>query len=321
MTAFLSPRWIVALPARNEAERLPAALCALDLAAAGARAQVGVLVFANGCEDDTAAIARRMACDLSRIDLAVVEADLPSQDNHAGGARRASVEAARHVFGAHPQDLLFTTDADAQLAQDAFRLAEGAFDGAADLVLARIDCIADPFDPAPEAALAWGTPAVLWRHKVRTLAETVRTGQVPYPPLHDDYGGAGIAIRFAAYDALGGFASVPFDEDKRLVLAADRAGLRVDRACGFAVSVYTRMTGRAVGGMATALAQNVLRAAQNAPCLVERHDMTLARLLRDPSHASAFTDEPAALEPVEAAIHGLDAAMARYAARPVAGTA
>ena len=315
------PRWIVALPARNEAERLPAALLALDRAAARTEGRVCVLVFANGCADETGPLARRLAPALPDIDLMVVEDVLPEAECHAGGARRASVEAARRAFLAGPQDLLFTTDADAQLAPEGLRVARGAFERGADLVLARIDCVADPFDPAPEAAVAWGTPGVLWRHKVRTLAEAVRTGRVPCPPLHDDYGGAGIAIRFAAYDALGGFASVPSNEDKRLVLAADRAGFEVDRACGFAVSVYTRMTGRAVGGMATALAQNALRAERNAPCLVERHDVTLARLLRDPSHASAFVEDPVALEPAEAAILGIDAAMASFAARGAAGRA
>ncbi len=243
----------------------------------------------------------------------VHEIDLPPAQAHAGGARACAVRMAFEAFGAQACDYLLTTDADARLAPDALTRMEAAFARGADTVLAKIECVHDPLDPVTQEALDWGTPQVLWRHKVRQLAETIATGTVPFPPLHDDYGAAGIAITVDAYRRLGGFPCVPSDEDRALVGAADRAGLRVDRQSGAVVQALARATGRAAGGMATALATNADAAARGDARLVERHDLTAARLYAHPDHAHAFADCVAAMEPVEDAIAGIDRLIATYA--------
>ena len=303
--------WIVAIPAKNEAMRLPACLVALDEAAARSALPVRVLVFANDCEDETATVAERVAAACGRLEVRVEEACLPTDQAHAGGARRRCVDLARAVPGA-ANPLLLTTDADARLDTNAFARMESAFSRGASVVLAKLECVPDPFDPVPQAALDWGTPAVLWRHAVRQLAETMRLGVQPDPPCHDDYGGAGIATTLDAYEALGGFPAVTCEEDLAFVRAADAAGLNVDRRSGASVHVLARARGRAVGGMATALAENAVHAAANRPRLVERHELTVSRLLADPSPANAFDDEPAALEPVHEALLGLQTVTARY---------
>lgn len=318
-SAHDAPRWVVALPARDEAQRLPGALLALDAAAALAEGAVSVLVLANCCGDETAAIARALTPALPRLTVSVREAALPPGLAHAGGARAAAVAAAREAFGGRSGDRLLTTDADARLRPDALALAEVAFTGGADLVLAKIGCAPDPFDPAPEAAVAWGTPQVEWRHAVRTLTETLRTGARPCPPLHDDYGGAGIAVTMSAHDRLGGFAPVPSEEDLRLVRAADEAEMVVDRSCGCAVEVLTRMGGRARGGMAAALARNAEAAARGEPQLVEHHEETLARLLADPHHARAFARVVTRREPAAEATAALQRVIGSYAATMTAG--
>ena len=303
-------RWIVAIPARNEARRLPGALAALDAAAARTGAEVRALVFANGCGDGTAEAAR--AVPLARVHLTVRVETLPPHLAHAGGARRAAVAAARAAFGAGPQDRLLTTDADCRLAPDALAMADAAFAGGADLVLAKIDCAPDPWSPADPAGVAWGTPGVLWRHKVRALTEALRTGRAPSPLIHDDYGGAGIAVTPRAYDALGGFAPVPSDEDRMLVAGADRMGLMVHRWSGMAVTALTRSVGRASGGMADAIERGARMAAAGRTPMVERSDLTLARLRARPCHAHAFAARVAAWEPAGDAIPALDAAMAEH---------
>ena len=310
----INSRWLVALPAKNEAERLAGALDALEAAAARCTLPVSALVLANDCEDETEALAVAWATNPRRVTLVTREVRLPPALAHAGGARSTAVGAAFAAFGAAPTDLLLTTDADARLAPDALSCFEAAFSRGADLALAKITCETDPLDPVSDLALAWGTPQVEWRHKVRQLAETFCTGRVPWPPLHDDYGGAGIACTVAAYGRLGGFRPVPSDEDKSLVAAADGAGLKVDRQSGAVVHVLARATGRAMGGMATALARNEAEARLGGARLVERHDLTIARLRAHPSHAEAFVAEAAALEPVEDAIAGIDRVLAGYAA-------
>ncbi len=69
---------------------------------------------------------------------------------------------------------------------------------------AKFECTSDPWDPVPEEALSWGLPGVVWRHCVRRFVEMVRCRRVAPPHFHDDYGGAGIAVRIGANLELGG---------------------------------------------------------------------------------------------------------------------
>ena len=311
----LANGWVVAVPAKNEAQRIEGCLTALDRAAARCALPVAVMALANDSTDGTASVCRAAASRLRHIRLAVRAVTLPREEAHAGGARRRAVAEALTWSKAGPDDLLLTTDADARMAPDALAAMEASFAQGAALVLARIDCVTDPFDPVPETVLDWGTPQVLWRHRVRQLAEAIRSGTPPDPRCHDDYGGAGIAVRVGTYHDLGGFPAVVCEEDLRFVQAADEAGLSVDRRSGARVTVLARATGRAEGGMATALAANAANLARLAPRLVERHDLTVARLRTDPSPARVFCPAPLALEPVEDAIRGIDRALDGYAER------
>src|SRR5580698_5365472 len=74
-------RAIVAIPAKDEAERLPACLRALakqtdELGHPLARGAFGVVVFANNCSDDSAQAAR-LAGEGAPFALRVVEGRLP----------------------------------------------------------------------------------------------------------------------------------------------------------------------------------------------------------------------------------------------------
>ena len=308
------------MPARDEAQRIGACLRALDIAAAGTPAEVCVFVLVNDHGDaperGTAAAVRAAAFALRRVTVSQRSVRLPEGSAHAGGARRRAVAEAFAWTGARAADRLLTTDADARLAPDAFTRLDEAFARGAALALAEIVCVTDPFDPVPQAVLDWGTPEVLWRHRVRHLAETIRLGRWPDRWCHDDYGGAGIAARVAAYRALGGFPPVPSEEDLRFVRAADEAGLPVDRGSGAVVHVLARATGRAVGGMASALAANAAALARAAPRRVERHDLTLARLRADASPARVFCPVPAATEPVHDALRGIECALAALGPSP-----
>ncbi|WP_306117349.1 MULTISPECIES: hypothetical protein [unclassified Roseitalea] len=303
-------RWIVVIPAKDEQLRIPRALQALDRAARGVSEEVNVLVYANNCTDGTAMAAGHTARS-AHLNTVVEERRLPDALAHAGGARRAAVEAARRVFGARDRDRLFSTDADAIVPEDGLRTAGAAFAAGADVVLARIACLADPAEPAPQTALRRRARIVLWRRHVREVVEWLRTGQPASELLHGDHGAAGIAATFSAYDEAGGFPPVPSEEDRSFVGSADALGLRVDRSSGFAVRASTRVTGRALGGMADLLHRD---AASADPGLVERHDLTLERLCAGPCHARAFVQWPAALEPADRAIAGLEAFLAQMRA-------
>ena len=84
-------RWIVAIPAKNEAERLYDALRALDDAAAFASRKVHALVLANNCCDETADLASGFKGDDNRLQIEVRSQVLPTHLAHAGGARLTAV--------------------------------------------------------------------------------------------------------------------------------------------------------------------------------------------------------------------------------------
>jgi glycosyltransferase involved in cell wall biosynthesis len=123
------PQAVIAIPAHNEAARLPDCLAALALQRLpGGSSDTTVLVLANNCSDATAVRARALAPGLP-FPLLVLERCLPPALAHAGGARRTAMDAAAAIAG--PATALLCTDADARpepgwLAANLAALAAGA---------------------------------------------------------------------------------------------------------------------------------------------------------------------------------------------------
>ena len=118
----IRPGFVVAIPVRDEEERLPACLRAL----AQQRNRLGqsippmlvrVVVFANNCADQSAELARKLGGCLS-LDVRVVEASLPPSSAHAGAARRAVMDLAEAWLeeGGERNGVILTSDADSQVA-------------------------------------------------------------------------------------------------------------------------------------------------------------------------------------------------------------
>ncbi|MDO9709475.1 glycosyltransferase [Paracraurococcus lichenis] len=246
-------RTVIAIPARDEADCLPACLAALAAQRpAEALAGTAVLLLANNCSDGTAAAARAMAPDLP-FPLVVLEAALPPGRAHAGGARAAAMEAAAALLGEVPGGALLCTDADARpepgwLAANLAELAAGA-DAVAGAVLP---------DPAEAARL----PATLRRREAEearyaALLDEMAARIDPIAhdpgPTHGTHSGASIALRLAAWRAVGGIPLVPRGEDRALFAALARRDARIRHSEAARVLVSCRLDGRAGGGMAATL--------------------------------------------------------------------
>jgi glycosyltransferase involved in cell wall biosynthesis len=141
----IRPGFVVAIPLRDEEERLPACLRAL----AQQRNRLGqsippmlvrVVVFANNCADQSAELARRLGGCLS-LDVRVVEASLPPSFAHAGAARRAVMDLAEAWLeeGGERDGVILTSDADSQVAPNWIVENLAAFQAGAEAVLGRID--------------------------------------------------------------------------------------------------------------------------------------------------------------------------------------
>jgi glycosyltransferase involved in cell wall biosynthesis len=117
----IRPSFVVAVPVRDEEERLPACLRALArqrdrFGRPIPPIQVRVVVFANNCADQSASLARSLG-KCSGLDVRVVEARSPLATAHAGAARRAAMDIAEAwlVEGGERDGVILTTDADSQV--------------------------------------------------------------------------------------------------------------------------------------------------------------------------------------------------------------
>jgi GT2 family glycosyltransferase len=270
-------RAAIAIPAHNEQDRLPACLAGLAAQRLGADGWKGiaVLVLANNCSDDTVGRAQAMARGLP-FGLILRDVVLPVATAHAGGARRRAMEVA--AAGVAEDGMLLTTDADAVpdpgwLAGNLACLAAGA-----DAVAGAIR-----LDSAEAAQL----PAVL-RDQIRAeerygllldrLASLVDPDPLDPWPRHPRHSGASLALTRRAWDRIGGVPDQACGEDRAMVAALRRAGLRVRHAPEVRVTVSARLDGRAASGMAETLRHRLLRMTTTADAQLEPVGQALFRL-------------------------------------------
>jgi hypothetical protein len=255
-------RAVIAIPARDEAERLPHCLAAIAAQRDIDAGRLAVLVLANGCRDATAATARALAPGLP-FALHVLEARLPRRLAHAGGARRAALDAALGLLG--PEGgVLLSTDADA-------RPDPGWLAACLDAIAAGADAVAGAYR-ADAAELRLLPPALVAREaaeaRYAALLDELAANLDPLPhdpwPRHATHSGASFALTAAAYRRIGGLPPLPLGEDRALFAALERVDARIRHAPEAMVTVSARLRGRARGGMAETLRRRA-RDPQAAP--------------------------------------------------------
>jgi glycosyltransferase involved in cell wall biosynthesis len=262
----LSP--VVAVPVRNEADRLPVLLEALArqtwLGLPGRR--LGVVFVLNNCVDDSAEVLEAGAADHPNLCLEVLEVEFPPPHAHVGWARRVAMERACTKAGRGA--VLFSTDADAAPAVDWIDASLRAVNAGADLVGGHIIG-----NKAEEALLGVGFVHRAMRHLYYAmLADHLASllDSVPHDPWprHSDHTGASLAVRGDVYAAVGGIPPLPFREDIAFVAKAVAAGYRLRHPLDVKVSVSARLDGRARGGTADCLRTWMAAEAAGLPHLV-----------------------------------------------------
>ena len=204
----IRPGFVVAIPVRDEEERLPACLRAL----AQQRDQLGqpipptlvrIVVFANNCTDQSASLARRLGECLS-LDLRVVEARLPPATAHAGNARRAAMDLAEAwlVEGGERDDVILTTDADSQVGTNWIAENVAAFEAGAEAVLGRID-LDEEGDYLPQALHQRGELEDAYERLLTELSSLLDLLEHNPWPHHATISGASLGITRAAYCRVG----------------------------------------------------------------------------------------------------------------------
>ena len=245
---------VVAIPVRNEEERIAACLQALGAQEAASFDHVVLLL--NNCTDDTAARARDAARSLP-FELCCVERLYPRAFAHAGTARREAITVAAGLAG--PDGILFTTDADGAARPDWLAANLRALAQGADVVCGRAE-----IDPVEALAI----PSQLHRDDdaevaYATLLDRIHHLADPDPadpwPRHVEHSGASIAVTAAACALVGGVPALPSGEDRGFLHALRRVDRRIRHAPDAVVTVSGRTVGRASGGMAETIARRMLR--------------------------------------------------------------
>lgn len=260
----------MAIPAHDEAERIGACLAALAMQRdergnplpAGSFA---VLLLANNCRDETAALARTFA-DVAPFPLHVVECRLPPAEAHAGGARRAAMDRAADLLEDGPgrNGAILTTDADSRAQPTWVSATLAGF-------APGVDAVAGYVDADPNEYLALGS-GFLRRGRLedRYLACVAELYAALDPRPHDPWpnhrvhSGAAIAVTLASYRAIGGLPVRALGEDSALAQALEDAGFLIRHSTAAAVTTSCRFDSRAPGG-----AGDTMRARHenlDAPC-------------------------------------------------------
>jgi GT2 family glycosyltransferase len=313
------PDIVVAVPIRNEEERIGDCLRALALQEGPTRH--AIVAFLNNCTDDTAATIHSLRPSLP-CPVHVIEHVFPPGMDNAGNARRAAMEHAAGLLG--PDGLLMTTDADARVSADWIGANLAAIEAGADAVCGR--AIIDPLEATLIPDRLHADDALECEYA--DLLDEIHSVLDPDPadpwPRHTEHSGASIAVTKSMFERAGGVPSVPLGEDRALLAALRRVDARIRHAPEVSVVVSGRTVGRAAGGMADTMRRRMI--AQD-PFIDDRLEPAAICATRAWARGSArrawsSTEERAALIGQLASDLRLDAAvLAAWMALPTFGAA
>lgn len=257
----------VAIPVKDEEERIAECLKALARAERFARRHVdvrSVTLLLNNCTDRTRDVVTAMAPRLP-FPVALVEVLLPPERANAGVARRLAADhAALMLKRVSQRGAILITDADSRVRRDWFRAHAKAFAQGADAVAGTVSI--DPADFArwPPDLRRRERSEMHYGALLSWIGHFIDPDPIDPWPRHDQASGASLGVTFRAYEISGGIPEVPFGEDRAFVARLKARGLRVRHCPDVRVVTAGRFLGRARGGAAETISR---RASDGgAPC-------------------------------------------------------
>lgn len=257
----------VAIPVKDEEERIAACLKALARADNFARRHVDVLsviLLLNNCTDRTRDVVTALAPRLP-FPVTLVEVRLPPGRANAGVARRlAADQAALLLKQVSTRGAILITDADSRVRRDWFSAHARAFAQGADAVAGAVSI--DPADFArwPEELRRRERAEAGYGALLSRIGHLIDPDPVDPWPRHDEASGASLGVTLRAYESSGGIPQIPSGEDRAFVARLKERGLRVRHCPDVCVVTAGRFFGRAEGGAADTISR---RASDGgAPC-------------------------------------------------------
>ena len=241
----------VAIPARNEEERIVPCLAALAAQSNVANEKIAVIVLLNNCTDGTltAIEANAANCPFAIVAASV---ELPRQYANAGWARRLAMQEAASRLD--DDGLLLTTDADSVAFPDWIAQTRMEFDSReVDAVAGFVTADWNELSQFPEDVLAQG--ALEWEYQGLAAELEAKADPLAHDPWprHNQNCGASLSIKAGLYRKLGGLPPEQVGEDRALCEAVRLADGKVRHSLAVHVTASARTVGRASGGMADAL--------------------------------------------------------------------
>ena len=271
---------IVAVPARNEAQRLPSLIAALGQQTwlAERSRRLRVVIVLNNCDDASAAVVSAAAAFYPGLLLNIIETKFSASEAHVGSARRLAMQSTWELRPDPSHSVIFTTDADAVPMSNWIENTLQAIEAGADLVGGQIFG-----DEIEESRLG---PQFVRRARFQLrytqLIDRLAAVIDPLPhdpwPRHSDHTGASLAVRADVFAAVGGMPPLPSREDLAFVSSVRAAGYRLRHSPDVRVRVSARLKGRARDGMADCIKGWLSAAMQDLPHLVEDPVSVVRRL-------------------------------------------
>jgi hypothetical protein len=255
-----APHAVVAIPVKNERERLPACLRSLAAQEGVDFAEVAVLVLLNNCTDGTADVVQALAPDLP-FRLECHEVELEADKANAGWARRLAMDAAARI--AAPDGVLLTTDADTLLHCDWIEANLKEIAAGHDAVAGYVMADADELMELPPAILERGRLEWEYQQLAAELDARVDCEAHDPWPRHNQNCGASAAVTLRAYRLIGGLPPRPVGEDRALFEMIRRIDGKIRHSLEVQVKTSARTDGRACGGLADEIR---LRTDPDHPC-------------------------------------------------------
>lgn len=277
-----SQRVAVAIPVKNESERLLKCLTALAAQTdyRGRRLDpetFRVFIFANNCTDGSASLARSIA-DRLCLPLTVTEAQLSQAEAHAGNARGSAMDMAAAWLAQNDAmtGVLLTTDADSRVPPLWIATNLSAIEVGADAVLGRIQ-LDEEGDLLPGALHRRGRLESEYEALLTQLFAILDPVAFNPWPHHATISGASLAVTREVYLRAGGLPRVPLGEDKALVAELFRRDAKVRYSPDIVVTTSGRLVGRAPGGVADTLRLRCAEAKATCDEMLEPYRVAIRR--------------------------------------------
>ena len=254
------PLNVVAVPVKNEVDRIGGCLTALADQEGLKPGELLVILLLNNCTDGTAEAVRELAPALP-FALELRHVDLPCGFDNAGWSRKLAMDAASERI--RPGGLILTTDADTLVEQDWVEANRREIASGVDAVAGYV--MADPVElmELPPVILERG--ALEWDYQQLAAELEARADPMPHDPWprHNQNCGASAAITAQAYRKIGGLPPLRVGEDRALFEALAIHDLKARHSLEVHVVTSARMEGRALGGLSDAIR---LRGDPDTPC-------------------------------------------------------